>query len=113
MDPEGEVPTVEVQIDGSGWHTCSGNLTWHYDWSVGGLKEGSHTIQARAYDGVHYSELQEIVVNVVHPTEPDGKPTPDDGSWGPVLWLVVILVAVGIVIGYLRIREDETNGPEE
>ncbi len=63
-DPEGDLQTVEVSIDGGTWQTASGTSSWTYTWDTTDEAEGQHTIEARSYDGGNHSQVDKHVVTV-------------------------------------------------
>jgi hypothetical protein len=54
-----EVLSVQVRIDGGDWADASGNYTWQYVLDTAKLKNGKHTLGARAFDGKDYSDIVE------------------------------------------------------
>lgn len=55
---------VEVRIDDGAWHTADGNTSWTYSWDTATVQDGSHTIEARSYDGGNYSDVAQVNVTV-------------------------------------------------
>ncbi len=62
-----EILWVEVLINGSTWEQADGQTKWSYDWPTYTLNDGTYTIQVRAWDGIHYSVIKAITVNVDNP----------------------------------------------
>ncbi|MEW6069036.1 MAG: right-handed parallel beta-helix repeat-containing protein [Candidatus Thermoplasmatota archaeon] len=63
-DPDGTVQKVEVKIDDGSWSDATGTTTWSFEWATTTVSNGWHTISARAYDGIDYSEIKFVNVNV-------------------------------------------------
>ena len=55
---------VEIRIDGGIWKKANGTASWHYEWNTSSYTNGTHTIEARAYDGISYSDIAKINVTV-------------------------------------------------
>jgi len=51
-----EIRVVEVRIDGGRWRNATGTLNWTFSLDTTSLRNGRHTIFARAFDGEEYSE---------------------------------------------------------
>ncbi|MBU0496913.1 MAG: caspase family protein [Candidatus Thermoplasmatota archaeon] len=62
-----EILGVEVLINGSNWEQADGQNKWSYDWPTYTLNDGIYSIQVRAWDGIHYSAIETITVNVDNP----------------------------------------------
>ena len=67
-----DVVKVQVRIDSGDWMDASGNSTWQLIIDTAKLKNGKHTLQARAYDGFGYSETVNRAVKVDNPTAGGG-----------------------------------------
>jgi len=50
------IGAVQVRVDGDEWANASGNSTWTFTLDTTKLRNGRHTIEARAYDGMDYSD---------------------------------------------------------
>lgn len=55
---------VEVKIDDGSWLTATGTTSWNYSWDTTLVPDGEHTIAARSYDGVNYSDVAQRTVTV-------------------------------------------------
>ena len=83
-DSENSLQKVEVRIDSGSWQTASGGMSWSYQWDTSNVSDGNHTIYARSYDGINYSDTVSVTVNVDN-SEPNDPPTvtvisPDTGE---------------------------------
>jgi hypothetical protein len=83
---ENPIANVEIAIDGKGWISVSGNASWQHQFDTGGLANGIHTLQARAFDGQQYSNLTQLTFNV------DNHSGGDTGFTIPVLPMVLVAV---------------------
>jgi hypothetical protein len=63
-DEDGTVEYVEVKIDQENWEKATGTTSWTQEWDTTKYSDGSHTIQARSYDGEDYSTIYTINVYV-------------------------------------------------
>jgi len=66
LDEDGDenIETVELSIDGGGWQVASGTASWNYNWDTATVDDGSYSIEVRAFDGIDYSDIQEITLAV-------------------------------------------------
>ncbi|RLF51769.1 MAG: hypothetical protein DRN11_02205, partial [Thermoplasmata archaeon] len=64
MDGNDTLQKVEIRIDGGEWKEAEGITLWSYSWDTTKVANGWHTIEARAYDGIDYSNIAKITVNV-------------------------------------------------
>ncbi len=65
-DPDGNntIEYVEIKINSSDWEKAEGTVQWSFDWATYRSHEGSTLISARAWDGITYSNVSEIIVFV-------------------------------------------------
>jgi hypothetical protein len=61
------VTVVELRLDGGAWFDATGTTEWTYELDTATLSSGSHTVQARAYDGEDYSEIAIVVFTADQP----------------------------------------------
>ena len=68
-DPNGDdtLVKVEIKIDDGGWETALGTTEWSYEWATYSHADGSYYIYARSWDGIEYSPIEKITVNVNNP----------------------------------------------
>jgi hypothetical protein len=104
-DDQGQVPTIQVRIDGGAWQnvtrrtlrtdvTSSYNAGWEWDWNVGTTSTGTHNVQAQACDSLNAcTVLNPGTVNFAINAEPvPSAPTSysaisnSDGSWISLSW---------------------------
>jgi len=50
-----EIAKVQVRVDEGDWKDADGNLSWQYALDTTRLKNGKHTLHARGFDGMDYS----------------------------------------------------------
>ncbi len=55
---------MEIRIDSGNWKNATGTTSWSYDWNTKKTSNGNHTIEVRAWDGINYSSIDSIVLNV-------------------------------------------------
>jgi len=65
---------VEVRIDSGQWMVANGTGNWTLELDSTKLTNGQHRIEARAFDGMNYSEPATMTINVNNP-----KPRPSKG----------------------------------
>jgi hypothetical protein len=84
---------VEVQVDSGAWRTADGNVNWTFVIDTKKLADGQHDIQARAYDGMNYSEPVSVSVTVDNP-----RPKPVGKGFIPGLELLQAVAAIALVM---------------
>ena len=77
-DGEKQIQIIEIRINGSDWITAEGTVEWSYDWNTFSTKDGNTIIYARAFDGIDYSEIIEIEVQIQNPEISES----DAHKWG-------------------------------
>jgi len=85
---------VHFRIDGGAWQTARGLANWTFSVDTRKLSNGVHTLEARSYDGVRYSNTTAIKVNVQNPAE---KVTTGNNYCQPALILATILGLVFVL----------------
>ena len=68
-DGDEAIETVELSIDGGEWEAATGTTSWDYDWDTTLHSDGTYTVEVRAFDGIDYSGVQEITLNVKNAQE--------------------------------------------
>ncbi len=66
-DADKEIQYIEIKINDQPWEKAYGTQTWSYDWHTYDLTDGFYTIQARAWDGTTFSEIQTLTVQLDNP----------------------------------------------
>ena len=69
FDEDGDktLKKVEISIDDSEWYVVEGMVNWSFDWVTYPVNDGSHNICVRAWDGIDYSDINEITLIVDNP----------------------------------------------
>jgi hypothetical protein len=57
---------VEVRIDGQQWQLAVGADEWSLPLDTSEYPEGSHTLEARSFDGMKYSDVEQVDFEVIH-----------------------------------------------
>jgi hypothetical protein len=112
-DDEGMLEKVEIRIDDGPWIEVFGTASWSYDWNTTTFSDGNHTIYARSYDGINYSDEASVIVtvdNYVPPPPGEESLFEQVWFWVAVVVALVILLIVLMLIGKRRKRE-ETEPP--
>jgi hypothetical protein len=65
-DGDKTISKVEIFVDNQ-WLTVNGTTKWSYTWDIFGLEQQRVDIKARAYDGIEYSDKDEIIVFINNP----------------------------------------------
>jgi len=67
-DPDGDDNLIEIEIlIDDERYLIDGNSKWSYEWNTYDLDDGIYNFYIRAWDGVDYSETEEIKVRVQNP----------------------------------------------
>ncbi len=106
------VTRVEVRIDEGAWKYAAGTENWTYELDAAGLSKGTHTVQARAYDGAQYSDAVSIEFVIDRPAGDGG-----DSLLLPAI-IIIAVIAVACVAAALLLRRKKSvaapsTGPEE
>ncbi|MCX6665382.1 MAG: Ig-like domain-containing protein [Euryarchaeota archaeon] len=83
---DASVLSVEVQINNGEWALADGTIKWSLSWDAYTASDGSYTISARAYDGIEYSDIKSITVQV-------NNPESNDADSGAHKWAIFIAAA--------------------
>jgi hypothetical protein len=59
-----KVVNIQLRIDTGEWINVTGTSTWTYTLDTTKLKNGKHTLQVRAYDGMDYSDIANRTITV-------------------------------------------------
>jgi len=110
-DPEDDLRYVEISLDDGEWSVCTfDGQNWSFMWNVSYKEVGKRNIRVRAYDGIHYSEVIEIDVEV-EDADPSQSSQPRVGTYSLVLIIgIVLLVVIVLTIYYYKgtsIKEEE------
>lgn len=65
-DSNEDIERVEVTINDE-WDVAEGNSLWSYEWRVFEIEDGFYTVKVRSWDGIDYSEIKEINIEVDNP----------------------------------------------
>jgi hypothetical protein len=95
-----DIVGVETRIDSGGWENATGAANWTSIIDTGKLKNGKHTLEARAYDGHGFSDIvkREFTVSSTPLEWAEGLP------YFIFLGMVLILIALGSVV-FIRRRK--------
>ncbi|MDI6916481.1 MAG: right-handed parallel beta-helix repeat-containing protein [Thermoplasmatales archaeon] len=67
-DVDSDVVKVEVKVDSDGvWQEATGTLNWTYTFDTTTVTDGNYVIYAKAYDGIHYSDIISLSVRIDNP----------------------------------------------
>jgi len=90
------VTEVQIKIDNNEWIKVDGTNTWSYKWKT---SPGKHTIYAKSFDGVSYSTISSVNVDVVF-TEGGIE----GYSWGIISLPVAAIAVLVIIIAMIKQR---------
>jgi len=89
-----DVLLVQMRIDGKEWNNATGTYGWNLTLDTRSLRNGMHTFDLRAFDGVEYSDLVSERFKV-------DNPAGDQRFW-PMAYMLVLL-AITICISALAL----------
>jgi hypothetical protein len=70
-DADGNDTIEWIQVNtGAGWQDADGILDWSYQWNTTNLNDGDYEVQARAFDGTDFSQIESVGVRVDNPHPP-------------------------------------------
>jgi hypothetical protein len=99
------VTLVQVRLDDGVWEVAAGTESWKYVIDTTNLKNGPHTVQARAYDGAKYSQNASVDFSVKN--ENPGV------IGGNLLWIILIVMVIAAAAGaagYRALRKRALQG---
>jgi len=114
-DSDDNVTNVELRFDDNNWFNVSiasaSSLEWNYTWNTKNVENGVHTIYAKAYDGMNYSGIKSVDVNVYNEASAGG--VEEETKINPVYLISgagIIGAVVIIVIFVLLFRRKRLAG---
>jgi hypothetical protein len=92
-----QLSIIQVRIDGGEWSNAIGLENWTFLLDTSRMKNGPHTMEARAFAGNLYSETvsREIVIN-----NPNMNVTISEYPW--YLSFIIAGIIIGIILSFLR-----------
>ena len=98
------VQIVMIRIDGGPWVEVIGTDVWQTSIDLESLSEGPHIIEAISFDGIRYSDIDEV--------EFDYSKTEHQtyDIWPLMIIIIIILVSI---VAYLKIRRDYSSKNEQ
>ena len=95
-----DVVIVQVRVDDGPWGDANGTSIWLFPLETSKLKNGRHTLQARGFDGVDYSEAVERTMTVDN-AKSGGK------EFIPGFELIWAVAAVGSITCWIQRKKRE------
>jgi len=92
---------VEVRLDGGNWTAVSGLDEWQFGIDTKALKNGAHRLEARAGDGLRYSNVTGVTLVVSNPV---ATATTNDKPICLPMAVIAILAGASVIL-FLRKRE--------
>jgi hypothetical protein len=84
---------IDIRLDGGAWQAASGLENWTFALDTAGLKNGNHTLEARAFDGTRYSDSATVDFLVSNP-----KAGPSQKGFLPGFAALPLLAAAGALL---------------
>ena len=97
-----DIVKVQLRVDSGDWLDTAGNSSWTYTLDTTKFKDGKHTIQARAFDGMDYSDIVNRTVMV-----DNSKPASKGFIPGFNGTLALIGVSAGLIIRLFKKRNGD------
>ncbi len=86
---------VEVRIDGEQWQLAVGTDEWNCPIDTSKYPEGEHTLEARSFDGMKYSDVEQVDFKVVH------VKTKVAEEWPWIVLIILLIVSSFALLVYL------------
>jgi outer membrane protein assembly factor BamB len=104
-DPEGNLSRVEMSLNGGGWSPVTGASSWSYMLDTKTLRNGMHSVQVRAFDGVNHSDAAQLDFSVNN-----AGPTASSGPSNMLLYGVMAVVIVAVLAAVMVMRRRRPKG---
>jgi outer membrane protein assembly factor BamB len=104
-DADGAVAYVEVSVDGGAWQRAFGTRDWAFTLDTTELRNGAHSLQARAFDGTDHSDAA-----MLNFTVSNAGPATSTGPGALVLGGLALVIIIAVVAAVLLMRR--RKGPE-
>jgi hypothetical protein len=97
-----EVVAVQVKVDDGPWTNASGTSSWEFSLDASKMKNGAHSLAARAFDGTDYSDPASRTFSV------DNKAQNTSKGFIPGLEGLLVVAVMGLVcaVGHVRRRRE-------
>jgi hypothetical protein len=95
-----DVLLVQARIDGKDWKNATGGYNWNFTMDTKSLKNGMHTFEFRAFDGVEYSDVVSARFKVDNPASNKGFIPMVD------VWMLLLVVITSFLAIMMKRRKD-------
>jgi hypothetical protein len=89
------------QLDDGPWTNATGTSSWQFSLDTSKMKNGAHSLAARAFDGTDYSDPASRTFSV------DNKPQTSSKGLIPGFEGLVVLAVMALVLVTIRFRRKE------
>jgi len=97
-DPEANLSRVEMSLNGGGWSPVTGASSWSYLLDTKTLRNGRHSIQVRAFDGVNFSDTAQLDFSVNNAAASTSSSGPSNMLLVGVAAAILIAVVAAVVV---------------
>jgi hypothetical protein len=97
-DPESNLSRVELSLNGGGWSPVTGASSWSYVLDTKTLRNGRHSIQVRAFDGVNFSDTAQLDFSVNNAAASTSSSGPSNMLLIGVAAAILIAVVAAVVV---------------
>ena len=63
---KGQIQGVEYNINSGPWQDADGTSAWSFKWDTRQVKNGLNSVNIRSFDGIEYSNIFELTLNVIN-----------------------------------------------
>ncbi len=67
LDGNEQIKKIEVKMGDGDWKKAQGTIKWSFDWDTYKLLDGVYSISVRAWDGIDFSKIEKIQIEVDNP----------------------------------------------
>jgi len=97
-DPEGNLTRVDMSLNGGGWSMVTGTGSWSYVLDTTELRNGKHSIQVRAFDGLNYSDAAQLDFSVSNAGASTGSKASNMMLYGIIAAVVVVALLAAVLV---------------
>lgn len=110
-DREGTLEMVEVRIDDGPWIGVNGTESWSFEWDTAAVPDGDHTIHARSFDGMNYSDVVQVTISVSN-EKPQESMLQQSWLWIAIAVVIIAILTILFILVRKRRKQEGDQSPD-